>query len=155
MERRYKSPDAMPVRGNVFESMAKTFNCAGHTDSIESALDRKAVWLPVWKYEHGAVAYAAATSNPFHCEWDSGQAGYVFVTLADVRKEYGVTRVTKAIRAKALEVLRQEVETYSQWANGEVYAYTVTDANGEETDSCGGFIGDAEYALAQAKECCA
>lgn len=140
-ERRHNSPDALPVRGNVFESVAREFGGEAHHESNAKALDRGAIWLPLWKYEHGGAAYRAAESNPFRCPWDSGQVGYVFAKKEDVRKEYGVKRITPAIRAKVLDVLRAEVETYSQWANGEVYGFRVLDSDGEELDSCWGFIG--------------
>ncbi|AWY09353.1 hypothetical protein vBRpoSV10_231 [Ruegeria phage vB_RpoS-V10] len=153
MESRYNSPDALPVRGNVFESIAETLGGVATYESNCKALDAKAVWLPVWKYEHSGCAYAAAAENPFHCPWDSGQAGVIFVTLEDVRKEYGVKRVTKAIRAKALAVLQAEVKAYSAYAAGEYYGFRVLDSEGEEVDSCWGFD-DLEYCKETAKESC-
>jgi len=37
------------------------------------------------------------------------------------------------------------LRSYSQWANGEVYGYTLTDyRTGDDVDSCWGFIGDDE-----------
>ena len=154
MERNTNSPDPLTCRGNAFQSLADLLNCAGTWESIRKALDKQAVWFPVWKYEHSGVVYAAADSNPFSCPWDSGQAGVIFALKADVRKEYSVKRVDAATRAKAEKVLQGEVETYSQWANGEVYGYTVTDEAGEEVDSCWGFIG-LDYAREEAKEACA
>jgi hypothetical protein len=47
-----------------------------------------------------------------------------------------------------------EVETYSQWANGEVYGYDVQDKEGNSLDSCWGFYGIdycREEALSQAE----
>ena len=38
--------------------------------------------------------------------------------------------------------MKDEVEYYSSWANGEVYYYQLLDENNEEIDSCGGFIGE-------------
>lgn len=152
-ERRHRSPDK--VTGDILAALSKALRCMAGWDSVTKALDLQAVWLPVWKYEHGGVAYVAAMSNPFSCPWDSGQAGIIFALKADVRKEYGVKRVDAKTRAKALEVLKGEVQTYSKWANGEVYGYTVTDATGEEVDSCWGFIGDLEHVREEAKAACA
>lgn len=142
MDRRYNSPDKMP-RQNIFESMAKVQGMAqtGTAETIEKRLVNKAIWFPVWKYEHSGVAYRAAASNPFSCRWDSGQVGWIFVLKSDLRKAYNVKRLTAKIRGIAAEILQSEVFTYSQWANGEVYSYTITDAAGNEVDSCGGFIG--------------
>jgi len=131
--RRYMSPDKIPLDFDPQKKMPRDVLC-----------------LPVWMYDHGGTAYAAAESNPFHCPWDSGLFGVVFVTHETLRKEYGVKRVTQAIRAKALQVLQSEVAEYSQWANGEVYGYTVTDSDGEQVDSCWGFIG-LEVATSEAR----
>lgn len=37
---------------------------------------------------------------------------------------------------------REDLELYTQWANGEVYHVNIETANGDFVDSCGGFIGD-------------
>ena len=155
MERNQKSPDALIVRGDAKASLVYTLRCADNWHAIFKALDAQAVWLPVWKYEHSGVAYAAAENNPFSCPWDSGQAGVIFVLKADIRKEYGVNRVDPKTRAKVLTVLMGEVETYSQWANGEVYGYTVTDTAGDAVESCWGFIGSLDYVRDEAKAACA
>jgi hypothetical protein len=142
-EYRHNSPDALPVRGNIFDSLCSVVGGG------EKGLRRHAIFLPVWKYEHGGVAYAAAESNPFSCPWDSGQAGYIFVTREEVRKEFNVSRITPKVREKVLKALRGEVAEYSKWANGEVYGYTITDPEGDEVDSCWAIIGlDAARALA-------
>lgn len=152
-ERRHKSPDDMPCGSNVFASIAQEFGGKAYPESMEKALDRECVWLPVWKYEHSGVAYRASASNPFFCPWDSGAVGYVFVRKADVRKEYGVKRITKAVREKALAVLQGEVEEYSRYANGEAYGFKIMDHNGDEIDSCWGFD-DMAYCIEAAKEAC-
>lgn len=39
-------------------------------------------------------------------------------------------------------------ETYTCWANGHIYGWTLTDANGEMLDSCGGYYGnDTDYMI--------
>jgi hypothetical protein len=136
--RRYSSPDKV-TRADVDAAVAPS---------------KRAVVLPVWGCEHGAIAYAAAETNPFHRPWDSGQAGVIYCDLETIRKEYGVKRVTKALRAKVEACLKAEVEEYSKWANGEVYGFRLLDDEGEETDSCWGFIG-LDYVKEAAKEAAA
>lgn len=41
----------------------------------------------------------------------------------------------------------EDLQTYTEWANGEVYGVTVETSAGEVVDTCGGFIGD--YAVKQ------
>ena len=130
---RYRSPDTPPDS----EPAA----------AARIACNRDNLCLPVWLYDHSGTSYRAAEKNPFHCPWDSGLFGFVYVSKAKVRAEYGVKRITAKTRQKALDVLASEVRVYSDWANGNVYCYRVIDPDGEEVDSCFGFIGDAEGAL--------
>lgn len=59
-----------------------------------------------------------------------------------------VKNVSYAERRKYAE---QDLKTYTQWANGEVYGYMLDGPDGV-IDSCGGFIGDAEYCEREADE---
>lgn len=111
----------------------------------EDQVPKDAIVLPVWMYSHGAVAYAAAERNPFHCPWDSGQVGVIFVTRSDIRKEFGWKRISKKREQKIKDLLKGEVEVFSQWANGEVYGFV----NTETGDSCWGFY-SIEEALNEA-----
>ena len=126
-------------------------------DEFETYLDKHDyLWLPVYRYEHSSVAY---NTTGFSCKWDSGQVGYIMVPLSKVRKEYGVKRVSKKLRERVLDCLRGEVETYSNWANGDVYGYVISKLNDglpvvdvedideldfTEVDSCWGFYDHTE-----------
>ena len=106
-----------------------------------------AIILPLFLYDHSGITMSTSS---FSCPWDSGQVGYIYVTLKDVRKEYGVKRITKAIRQKATNLLISEVETFDQYLTGDVYGYMV-----EETgDSCWGYFGQEgiEQAISEAKD---
>lgn len=83
---------------------------------------------PVYRYEHGNVAYKRGTSAGF----DYSNCGFYIVTASSIS---GRTETTESI-AKAID---EELETYTSWANGEVYRFTLYDENGEVEDSCGGF----------------
>lgn len=114
------------------------FRFSENPERVFEHLGRKLIMLPVFKYEHGGVAY---NTSGFHCPWDSGQVGWIFVRKDKVRQEYGCKVVSPRIRKKVLEVLRAEVCEYSKWANGEVYGFVVRKEDGEELDSCWGHIG--------------
>lgn len=116
---------------------------------IEKALTKqKAIILPVYMYDHSGVTLSTA---PFSCPWDSGQLGFIYVTNAKVREEYSVKKISPELRNKVAEYLQGEVETYSQYLNGDVYGYEVIDEHGEEIGSCWGFYG-LETAIEAAKE---
>lgn len=117
--------------------------------------DTPAIVLPLFLYDHSGITM---NTVGFHCPWDSGQVGWIYVTLEDIRKEYGVTRVSKQLRQKVADYLRAEVKTYDQYLTGEVYGYEVTGEDEEFIDSCWGFYGeyDAEdySVLTEARDAC-
>ena len=104
--------------------------------------------LPLFLYDHSGITM---NTTGFHCPWDSGQVGYIYVTLADVRKEYGKRRISGSTRQRAEECLRQEVAAYDDYLTGSVYGFIVEDKDGETVDSCWGFYG-LDDCIAQATE---
>ncbi|MAN97756.1 MAG: hypothetical protein CMN16_01490 [Roseovarius sp.] len=118
-------------------------------EQLRDRAERKAILLPVFLYDHSGLAM---NTIGFHCPWDSGQVGYVYVTLAAVRKEFGVKRVTKSLREKAEDILRGEIVSYDAYLGGRVYGYVI-DQDGEEVEDCWGFVGDYETGcLPEARE---
>lgn len=95
----------------------------------------------LYRYEHSGVAYS---TGPFGDPWDSGQVGYIVAMRKDVEKEWGKDKAdTKEVRDLVWQNMQGEVEALSQWANGEVYGFVITDDDtDEEIDSCWGFFGD-------------
>jgi hypothetical protein len=96
------------------------------------------ICLPVYMLDHSGVALSTGS---FGDPWDSGQVGWIYVTRDRLLKEYGVKRLSKRVLAQAEKVLKAEIEEYGQYVNGACYGYIVTDADGEQLDSCWGFIG--------------
>ena len=99
----------------------------------------------LWLFDHSGITIAVGESNPFSCSWDSGQVGYTYATAADLRKEYGVKRLSSGIRETARNVMRAETETYDAYLTGEVYQFTTYYKNiagaKVEIDHCGGYYG--------------
>jgi hypothetical protein len=73
----------------------------------------------------------------------------VIFDTAETRKECGMEN---ACREDIERALRAEVNAYDQFLRGEVYCYTVTDADGEHIDCCGGFLGSLEYVRSEAND---
>lgn len=115
--------------------------------------DGARIILPLSLFDHSGISmYVAAGAHPFDPGgWDSGQVGFIFVTAEQLRKEYNVKRITKAIEAKATEVLQGEVKTYDDFLTGNVFGYVIEDPNGDNDESCWGFLGDPEYCMSEAK----
>lgn len=133
-------------------------------------------WLRRWKgvlaftklgmYDHSGVSYYPVPigSNGHHmfdeAGWDSGVVGYAYVTKE--RADYMGSPYDSLDRQ-----LASEIEEYSDWASGNVWAFTITKPclqhyehgsdeaiavcpHSETVGSCGGFIGDPKYALEEA-----
>ena len=130
-----------------------------------------ALVLPIWAYEHSGITISTSSRGyPFCDQWDSGQLGWIYVTLDDVRKEFKRKRLSKKIIEKAYDILRQEVETYDQYLTEDVWFFEVDkfvgtldedeyedeedyaddDGYWEREDSMGGLYG-SDYALKEAR----
>jgi len=83
---------------------------------------------PISKYEHGNISYSLGTSNGF----DYSNNGFYIIT-AETQKELGVKK-------KDFEqVIKEELEDYNKWINGEMYNFILYDKDGEVVHTCGGF----------------
>lgn len=100
-----------------------------------------AIVKPVHLYSHSGTSISTSFGYPFNCQWDSGTCGFAVVTKADIRKEYGVKRITKALLEKADKILECEVKLLDQWISGDVYRFSLDDKEGNNIDGCGGFFG--------------
>lgn len=101
---------------------------------IREAIDKNAILLPLYLYEHGGITMRV---SPFSDPWDSGQVGYIYVSHAKAIEEFGDNWQE---RAKAY--LISEVETYDDYLTGSVYGYVVKCPICEDVlDSCWGFYG--------------
>jgi hypothetical protein len=67
------------------------------------------------------------------------RVGYILVSKKTIRKEFGITRITKGITQKVTEVLQGEVKTFDQYLTGEVWKYCITEED-EIVESCSGYF---------------
>ena len=104
-----------------------------------------AVILPLYLFDHSGLTMRTECTLFRALDmagWDWGQVGYIYVTLVDLRREYGVRRVSRRLRARGEGHLRDEVAAYDQYLRGEVYGYVLKDrVTGEVLDACWGFFG--------------
>ena len=101
--------------------------------AIQKVLDRELIMLPLFLLDHGGITM---NTTGFGCPWDSGQVGFIYVTRAQIRKEYGWKRITRKRVRQIEKYLAGEVEGYDQYLTGDVYGYTVEDEYGEVFNSC-------------------
>lgn len=120
----------------VYKVHDKYNNTHDFLEDIMKRLDKIGyILFPVYKYEHGLVRYGLGTSSG----WDSGTVGVIFASKKKIYQEFKVKRITKEIRNKVVKLFEGELETYTDYANGEVYGYIVESFDGTEIDSCYGF----------------
>ena len=107
------------------------------------------------KESPGVIAYPVSINTYDHTysmdaapqdrdEFDHRDTGVVYITRETAIKEWGKPgqrRVTQGIRTLATQCMRVEIETYSQYASGDVWFYTIQDEDGEHIDSRGGLYG--------------
>lgn len=131
-ERGYNSPDNNDTLIRIVKSTGDNAgNQAEHIAMIKKAIkdeiDEKVVAIyPVVKYEHSGVIYRLGTMHGF----DYSNCGFYIVTDKTACKT----------PKKSFEtIIKQELETYTKWANGEVYGFVLHDADGKMNESCWGF----------------
>lgn len=140
---------ADPVEGEDIECAA----CGGIGD-IEDRMD---LWIESLKAEYDAnlvlpVGYDSHGPNCryFINDWsdeiDGTIYGFILDTPATLEERMGPGwEVDIAVLREGMEA---EIDEYSKWADGECFGYVITDRNGDDVDSCWGFIG-REYAEAE------
>lgn len=116
-------------------------------ESVYAAIQQGAVAFPVRGYDHGSIALTVTrtASYPFNDQWDSGFAGFL-IYPKDLLKEVG-----DASPEGLLKEAEGLMEEFANYLNGWGCGYIVQSTDGEELESCWGFL-DQAYCLEQAKE---
>lgn len=134
-----------------------------------------AEWLPLWLYDHSGITMSCGSRvGQYADRWDSGCVGWIVAlkkTIMEETVDYVLDEngekiwvehkrdgypstwspltkklTNKTWRARAIEVMKSDVEIYDLYLTGEVYGYTVHewDDDGDswnEGDSCWEFFG--------------
>lgn len=108
-----------------------------------------AIVKPLYMVDHSGLHIRTRSfSDCDPGEWDSGQIGWVFITLEDARKEWG--RLTPKRKKMMEDCLEAEVREYDKYISGEPEWGYIVSNSWTTLDSCGGFdtIQEAKEALA-------
>ena len=93
--------------------------------------------LPLFMLDHSNTTYRAGKTNPFGngdiARFDSGRVGIV----AQRKDIDGIITSEEDFKKSA----KNNLETYTAWANGETFGYKIKDENDQEDDSCWGYYG--------------
>ena len=119
-------------------------------DGLQAAImkdNNVAVILPLYLYDHSGITI---NTTGFSCQWDSGQIGFIFISKEKVKEEYSAKIVSKKLKERVAEYLKNEVEGYDKYLRGECYGYVIDSEHEENIDSCWGYD-DKDYMLGEAK----
>ncbi len=101
---------------------------------LEGMFFEKFIAKRLYLYDHSGITIA---TTPFHCRWDSGQVGYIYMT-----KKTAISNWGRKYEAGVYACFEAEVEEYDKYLRGEVYGFELEDDEGNFVDSCWGFWGD-------------
>lgn len=105
-------------------------------DEVMGLAEKDYYILPLFLYDHSGITMSTGC---FSCPWDSGQVGWIYISIEKAASEGWKTP------EQAYKAMESEVEEYGHYLTGQCYGYVVEDADGEEIDSCWGFLGDSDY----------
>lgn len=82
-------------------------------------------------------------TRPFQ-QWEDENSwcnieGWIYVSKKDVRKEFGVKRISAKLEKQVMKTLETEIRILDAWMNGNVYGLEFVDLKTGEADACWGF----------------
>ena len=142
--KRYSLPCEIDIDPYEFDS---------YSEMGEALSKEYPVVIPVYAYEHGGMTIRA---HSFSCSFDSGQIGFVVVSEATIKREYGDVSPKTIDDATAMAMA--ELKEYNQYLTGDVWGYYIMEKktcdlgceHEVELDSCFGFYGE-ENAIDEAE----
>lgn len=95
------------------------------------------VWCPISVYDHSGITMwlGSTYGHPDAC-WDCSTVGFAYV-----EKESSGRKYDPNWKEWALEQMKTEMKVYNAYLKGEVFQYSITDADDEDIDACGGWYG--------------
>lgn len=127
------------------KSIKNNRSVVGFANDLCFNLDKAGiVAVPILCYEHSDIHYYIGNSIDY---FDGSIAGVAWQRKEVLRNEYHVQRITKSIREVAFKVVEAELVTYTNWCNGNVFGYILYNAEGEQIDSCWGFVSEDDNNL--------
>lgn len=160
------------VLGGGFEQVPPVCPRCEDWHEVEPTVDE---WLrsinaiaaaPLFVYEHSGITMSCGTlrmvNDPLTRDdirstgrfmgddagWDTSFVGLIVFTEESLEPCCGTDPKYRTEKWLS-ECAESEVRVYAQWLEGDVYGYSIEDANGDHLDSCWGFIG-YEYAEEEA-----
>lgn len=102
---------------------------------------------PLYMLDHSGLTIS---DHDFNDRWDSGRIGFVLITKESAKETCMVKRISKKTREWATKCLDGSIKEYDDYLRGYCYGYIIEDEDGEQLDSCWGFIGEIDYVKEEA-----
>lgn len=133
------------------------FRSITHIERFLGIVEQAVCIVPLGMVDHSGVTFYAG-SGSHACDaggWDSGQVGFVYTTAERVRELCGeYPYKPRDFDGTADEWLRKqlvsEIRALAAYAEGNVFFHRITNPEGEEVDSCYGYLavsGDGDDGL--------
>jgi hypothetical protein len=90
---------------------------------------------PVYAHVHSGVALSL---SPFSCPWDSGQSGVISISRKAALEMMGEGFTKTQLEEKVHTLLKNFLDAFQQYINGNIYWAVIKDADGETVGTCGG-----------------
>lgn len=116
---------------------------------LELAKERGYFFRPLYAYIHSGIAFSMTRGGQFSDQFDSGFAGFIYWTPKK-REQAGLTdsyiesilREGETVESWLESSLESAVNVLNDYASGNCYGFQILNSDGEELDSCYGFLGD-------------
>lgn len=113
--------------------------------------------LPLYLYDHSGISMTCGAPNPFDSGgWDTTACGFIYTTKEQIEKLCGAPDYVPKDYAGTqkewiAEQLAEEVAEYNLYLTQDGGGYRVLDSDGEEIESCWGFLGLDGHVVDEAK----
>lgn len=125
--------ESSTILSNICYDLGIDYNDDTTEEQMINRIQKKAIFEPIYIYEHSSVALS---TTPFNDRWDSGQVGWYLVDKNSLEKNFGYKKRTK----KAIEQVEKRVsgllDNMQAHINGDVYMWFIYDSEGEILESC-------------------
>ena len=129
-------------------------------DEFDEYLKVKHFKMPLYLLDHSGLSMRTTKFYEDPQGWDSGMVGYIYITHDEIRKEYGVKKITSKILKQIESYFITQVKEYSLYLEGSIYGFQLYNVKNcdlehehkEIEDSCYGFIDTSDKILGHALE---
>lgn len=104
------------------------------------------LWWTIHTHRHGGITLDTQLIKDTYV-FEVGIGGFIYMSKKMVREEYGVKRISSAIKDKVEAQMKASLRELADWINGDVYSISIYDADDDLVDGLDGVIADDDGTL--------